>query len=472
MATRLKSIVGMKKQDFDQLVRENEINLRSARLIPLINPGKEEALTSIFLSSLTLIDEFRQDIFSAVGLPRGGQLYVYTEAVFPDQKDCRIDGLILLIAAGKIKSAAILEMKNGSARLEKDQVERYLKVAKTFGIPKMVTISNEFVSEPTQSPLGTKKCPKGVELYHLSWQLIRTLARIRLFENDTNIEDVDQVRIMEEVIAYLENEKSGVGTRGFSQMKSGWKEIAEKVASQATLRKSDPALLETIESWIQEERDMALKLSCELGALVKSGVRKFKGDIQARINNDLILFMKSPVLFSTLSVKSAVSDISIRADFKTRTVEMSVNIVPPLDKTVKGQFGWIKKQVENRQLKKKILELNPDASILDNIYVEIFAKHARQPHRFPYKELDDEAVRCKKLDVKTVSIVYLENFGRKFSAPKKFVEMIEIMLPRFYGEIVQYLKTWTKPAPKLTQKMSVHDIPEIADPGQNTRVES
>jgi len=45
MATKLKSIVGMNKQDFDQLVREKEIGLRSARLIPLINPGKEEALT-------------------------------------------------------------------------------------------------------------------------------------------------------------------------------------------------------------------------------------------------------------------------------------------------------------------------------------------------------------------------------------------------------------------------------------------
>ena len=479
MATRLKNIVGMKKQDFDQLVREKEVGLRSARLIPLINPGKEEALTSIFLSSLTLVDEFRRDILNVVGMPKGGQLYVYTEAVFPDQKvlfpdqkDCRIDGLILLVAAGKIKSAAILEMKNGTACLEKDQVGRYLKIAKTFGIPKMITVSNEFVSEPTQSPLGAKKLPKGVELYHLSWQFIRTLARIRLFENDTNIEDIDQVRIMEEVVAYLENEKSGVGTRGFSQMKAGWKEIAEKVASQASLRKTDPALLETVESWLQEERDMALKLSCELGALVHSGVRKFKGNIQARIENDLNSFLKTPVLTSNLIVQSAVSDVSIRANFRTRTIEMSVNIIPPLDKTVKGQFGWMRKQVENKQLKKKMLDVHSGPSILDNLYVELYVKHARKPHRFPYRELEDEAVRCKGMEIKTVSFVYLETLGRKFAAPKKFVEIIETMLPRFYGDIVQHLKNWTKPAPKIPQKKAESDAPEIADPGQNLSVKT
>lgn len=469
MTTRLKNIIGMKKQTFDELVRDNEINLRSARLIPLINPGKEEALTSIFLSSLTLIDEFRRDILTIVGMPKGGQLYVYTEVVFPDHPDCRVDGLILVVAAGNIKSAAILEMKNGIAGLEKDQISRYLKVAKAFGIPKMITVSNEFVSEPTQSPIGAKKAPKGTELFHLSWQFIRTLARIRLFKNDTNIEDVDQVRIMEEVVAYLENEKSGVGTRGFSQMKPGWRAIAEKVESHATLRRTDPALRETVESWLQEERDMALKLSCELGALVQSGVRRFKGDIQARIDSDLNSFLKSPVLSSTLSVQSAVSDISIQANFETRTVEMSVNIVPPQDKTVKGQFGWMRAQIENKQLKKMLVEGGSGASILDNLYIEIYVKHARKPHRFPYRDLEDESVRCKGLEIKTVSYVYLMTLGRNFAAPKKFVEIIEIMLPRFYGEIIQYLKNWTKPAPKIPQKRAESNVPTIADPGQKTK---
>lgn len=466
MATRLKKLVGMNKRDFDELVRDNEIGLRSARLIPLINPGKEEALTSIFLSTLTLVDEFRKDILGVVGMPKGGQLFVYTEVVFPEQKDSRVDGLILVVSGGKIKSAAILEMKNGVDGLKREQVDRYIKIAHTFDIPKIVTISNEFVSEPTQSPLGTKRIPKGVELYHLSWQFIRTLARIRLFDNDTNIEDADQVRIMEEVVAYLENEKSGVGKRGFSQMKPGWKVISEKVASRATLRRTDSDLLETIESWLQEERDMALKLSCQLGGLVQSGVRKYRGDIQARIDNDLNEFLKEPVVSSTLSVQAAVSDISIRADFQTKTVEMSVDIAIPQDKTIKGQFGWIRGQVENKFLKKKLIEERPEVSILDELYIELLFKHARKPERFSYREMEDQVSEYKGREIKKASIVHVKIFGRHFAAPKKFVEMIEVMLPRFYGEIVQYLKNWTKPAPQISEKKSVSNAPVIADPGQ------
>ena len=41
MEIKLKKLVGAKKDEFDSLVREKVIKLRSARLIPLINPGKE-----------------------------------------------------------------------------------------------------------------------------------------------------------------------------------------------------------------------------------------------------------------------------------------------------------------------------------------------------------------------------------------------------------------------------------------------
>ena len=110
--------------------------------------------------------------------------------------------------------------------------------------------------------------------------------------------------------------------------------------------------------------------------------------------------------------------------------------------------------------------------LLDNLYVELYVKHARKPHRFPYRELEYEAVRCKGLDIKSVSFVYLETLGRKFAAPKKFVEIIETMLPRFYGDIVQHLKNWTKPAPKIPQKKAESDAPAIADPGQNLQVKT
>jgi len=439
----LRKIVGASKAEFDGFVKDGVIKLRSARLIPLINPGKEEALTSIFLSTLKLVDEFRHDILAAIGLPKSGQLFVYTEVVFPDQKDFRVDGLLLVVRGGIIKNAAILEMKNGASTLNTDQIEQYLTIAKALSIPKLITVSNEFVSEPTQSPLTLKRVPRAIDVYHLSWQFIRTLARIRLFKNDTNIADIDQVRIMEEVVAYFEHEKSGVC--GLSQMKHGWKATVEKVANRTTLNKKDPELREAVESWVQEERDMALELSCKLGVLVRSGLKKYKGNNQARIEDAIDAFIERQALSSVLSVEAAVSDILVLAAFQTKTVEMSVDIIPPMDKTSKGQFGWLKRQIENR---KQTAE--SASSMLDEICVEIFIKHARKPYRVHYKELDQHLEFCKGQEIKKFSIVLVRGFGRDFASPRKFVKKIETMLPDFYSEIVQHLQNWTKPAPKLT----------------------
>ena len=77
----------------------------------------------------------------------------------------------------------------------------------------------------------------------------------------------------------------------------------------------------------------------------------------------------------------------------------------------------------------------------------------------------------KGREIKKVSIVHVKVFGRHFAAPKKFVEMIEAMLPCFYGEIVQHLKNWTKSAPKISEKKPDSCEPVIADPGQKISAE-
>ena len=68
---------------------------------------------------------------------------------FSQFSDSRVDGLLLIVKSGIIKDAAILEMKNGRDMLEKEQIERYQEAAKEYSIPKLITISNQFVSEPT-----------------------------------------------------------------------------------------------------------------------------------------------------------------------------------------------------------------------------------------------------------------------------------------------------------------------------------
>ena len=90
---KLKKIIGLEKTEFDSYLKAEENNqqkrqilVRPARLIPVLKPGDEMALTSIFLSSIKLIKEFRDNIFKEIKFPKGGKCFYYTEVSFPDSE--------------------------------------------------------------------------------------------------------------------------------------------------------------------------------------------------------------------------------------------------------------------------------------------------------------------------------------------------------------------------------------------------
>ena len=134
MNKKLSKIVGLKKSDFNALIQSGEISLSKPRLIPIHKLGDEMALTSVLLSSMKLIKEFRQHILSEAKMIKGGAFYVYTEVSFKEFPNSRIDGLILVVKGGVIKDAAILEVKNGRSELEQEQLERYQSIAKQYAI--------------------------------------------------------------------------------------------------------------------------------------------------------------------------------------------------------------------------------------------------------------------------------------------------------------------------------------------------
>ncbi len=119
MEKTLTKIIGLKKNEFDEFVKNGELQIREARLIPFSKPGDELALTSVILSSLRLIKEFRKMILSDAKMMVGGQIYVFTEIVFSQFPELRIDGLLLIVKGGIIKDAAVFEMKNGSNDIER-----------------------------------------------------------------------------------------------------------------------------------------------------------------------------------------------------------------------------------------------------------------------------------------------------------------------------------------------------------------
>ncbi len=347
--------------------------------------------------------------------------------------------------AGIIRDAAILEMKNGKGVLEKEQIERYQQIARQYAIPKFLTVSNQFVSDSTQSPISTKKV-RGVEMYHFSWSYLLTIAHVLLFKNETNIGDEDQVKIMKEIVHYLEHAKSGVF--GLNQMNSGWVDVVENINAGTSLKVSDSNVYGAVQSWQQEERDMALILSRELGVLVSSGESKYRGKLEERLREDCRELISSKQLESTLRVKGAASDIKVHALFEKRTIEMVVSLKPPSDMTYKGQIGWIKRQLDACGKREEVLF----KSLSKELYFEVLIKNSRTIERFSVFDFDAAVEKIKRREIREFRIIYLKDFGKKFASPRKFVDVIELMLKDYYKSVIQHLTKWEPKAPKMEKK--------------------
>ena len=442
MIKKINKLVGLKKTDFDEYVNNGKITLSEARLIPLLKTGDEMALTSILMSSIRLVKEFRYQLFKELKLKRSGKAYYYTEVKFKDiDKDSRLDGLILIVVSGVIQDAVFIEVKNGKDLLKEEQIMKYYKLARALNnVPKILTISNEFVADSSQSPISINNQSKKISLYHFSWTYIKTLAQLLLFDNDDNIDDEDQIEIMKEVMHYLDDERSGVS--GFHRMSPGWKDVAEKVKGQQSL--SDEKVIDAITSWYEEERDMTLMLSRKLGVLVKSDIENPKH----KLKRDIAKLKKDHSLSTKLRVRGAVSDIKVTIDFERRTIAMSVNVTPPLDGGVISRITWIKKQLEKMN----------NQSFLEHLYIDADIKYTASSIKYKYVNIDKfyEHDDIKDKDIIGFNLDVIKS--AKFTQVSTFVKEIESMLLNYYQIIVQDLKTWEKPAPKLQPKKEVKAV--------------
>ncbi|MBN4056287.1 hypothetical protein JYT20_01045 [Rhodothermus sp. AH-315-K08] len=451
MTKKTTKLIGLSIDALDDLLTAGEeLHAQPARLIPFYKPGDEMAITSILLSALRLVDEFRSQVFRAVGLSRSKNIRFYTEADFSLFDHKRVDGLILVIKSNRIVDAILIEVKNRNTDLDPAQISSYLEIAKAYGIPKLLTISNQFVSFPTQSPLDIR-VPKQVATYHLSWSYLLTVAHILLADNDNNIADIDQVEIMQEVLNYFESPNSGI--TGFNQMKPGWVEVSKKANAGTALRMKDVCVDETVSSWLQEERDLALILSRELGLFVRSGKAKYKNDLAARITSEKKELVDERKLTSTFAVAGAAAALDVSAIFDRKNIEMSATLYPPGDKKTRGQIGWLRGQLKKAEKK------SPETfnSMVEDLQVEITIKFLREPIHVPISELEDAHGLVGNREIKAFRVIYQRHLGRKFESRKGVVQVVESMILDYYRGVLQHLKKWEKPAPQLKTK------PELAE---------
>jgi hypothetical protein len=445
-------------------IEEMTADWQAARLLPTVGlrgqEEQEQRATSSLLAVLHAVPDFANALLAELGAPRA-RPQTYTELQLKDAngKRCIPDGAIIAVR-GSRQWRCLVAVKTGTARLQTDQVSRYLEWARDAGFDAVLTVSNEITAKPSDSPIAVDgRKLRSVALFHLSWWRILTEAIVQ--HRHRGISDPDQAWLLGELIAYLDHEKSGAS--GFLGMGENWVSVRSAAANE-TLRPADPATRNVAEHWEQFVDYLALGLGQDLGEHV-SPLRPRKQNPTARVDETTKRLAETSRLEAAVRVPNAVGYLRVEADLHTRRVTTGVDLDAPRDsRRPKTQITWLVRQLEHAPP-----DLRIDASFVN----------ARETASALLEELRDEPERLlsaadPRREVRTFRVALARKMGTKRGREEgSFVRETRRQAIAFYRDIVQNLRAWQPPAPKLPpEREEEAPRPALPDPPPFSAVDS
>ena len=392
------------------------------------------------------VDEFGRALLSEVGAPKG-RVSTFTEVQLkdPDGKLSIPDG-VAVVERGKTTWRCLIEVKTSGAPLKPEQVNRYLDMARQHNFDAVVTISNQITNSPTECPVDVdKRKTKSVALRHLSWWRIVTEAVVQ--HRHRGVSDPDQAWILGELIAYMDHEASGAG--GFQDMGEKWVGVRDG-ARDGTLRASGAGAREVAERWEQFVQYLSLGLSQDLGREVQ--VRRRRGnDVDASVKR----LAEMGKLSASLRVPDAVGPINVEADLRTRQVTTSVAVDAPQEGRPLTRLNWML-----RQLREAPDDLRMDVSFANTR--ETSSALLRDVRNRPQAVLSQSDA---KREPRSFTLALSRAMGTKRGkGERSFVRETRQQAVDFYRLLVQNLRAWQPPPPKLPDQPPEQKIPETPVP--------
>ena len=413
-----------------------------ARLIPTTGIGgqedQEQRATYSLLAVLRAVPEFGHAVLGHAGAP-AGHIRTFTEVRFPDEdrKAPRPDGAIV-VEWGKARWVALLEVKTGGAPLRAEQLNLYLEIARAQGYAAVMTISNQLTASPAESPVsaegGRLKKVKSVALRHLSWWQILTEARLQ--QQHHAIGNSDQAWVLGELIAYLESGRAGTG--GFDDMGDRWVAVREGARAK-TLRAADAGVTEVAARWEQLSEFLALGLTQDLGRRVVAVWPKYL-DVAGRLDLHRRSLVETGQLRAALRVPDAVGPLEIEADLRTRRLTTSVVVDAPGEGKPKTRITWLLRQLKDAP---------------DLLRIEVHYPNVRDGIGGRLSDLREKPERLllesdPRRDPRTFRLMLARDLGTKRgNGAGSFVSETQRQTVDFYRSVVQHLRPWRPPAPRL-----------------------
>ncbi|MEJ2436704.1 MAG: hypothetical protein P8Y49_08290 [Sulfurovaceae bacterium] len=402
----------------------DELEKYKTSLFPIGKTTDEIQTTSIFLSSLSAVKEYREEVFTDIGFKKiknqNIQLHAYQEIPCSEGDD-RPDGL-LVITSGiynpVIEWICFLEVKIGNNLIGTEQIERYIDTGKKLNIENIITISNQLVTTPFESPAQIKKRVK-YNLFHWSWVYLSVTAG-RLLRNDL-VEDVDHIYILTELRKYFDNHS---GLKNYTGMDSDWKESTEEF-----LEKNNKDLIQKIiNSYKQEEKDICLQLTDSTGHYI---LLKTNSEPREEVLRKMLT--ENKIITSTFFIQeNPKQTFSIDIDFVKRKIICYTNYTISAGKA-------------KAQTTKLINMFTKDISNEDDIYIgAIYPYKTKSNIQFEtlanllkQKEEGQYCIVNKDMGdtIKEFEIKMVDDLGRDFFKPQIIVNRLEGLAKVFLEKV-------------------------------------
>jgi len=424
-----------------------------ARLFPVLSTtSKEGRTTSIVLACLSKIEEFGKSLLGTVGQRVGklSRIETYTEVGFKKQlnehKD-RPDGLIVL-KIGSREWRALVEAKVGNNDLDSGQIERYRALAKDNGIDCVITISNQFATNPVDHPMeAVRKSRSKIPVFHWSWMHVLTSAHLLISQD--SVADGDQLVLLNELRRFLGHESAGV--KGFDRMPKEWADLNRLVSSGGIISTKSKEAATVLQAWHQETRDLSLILS----RLTKTNVseklpRKHTKDAVQRQKDEMDNLRDAHQLRCALDIKNAASPVEVVADMNRRCIDVGMTLRAPEDKkTTKARVNWLLRQIKTEAV--------------EDLYVRLFWPGTSEPTQFLVSDLRENIEICneekKHLTVHGFHVFKSKRIGARFTQQVNFIADLEKLVPEFYHTVGSNLDAWKRSPPKMMpEKIAADDV--------------
>jgi hypothetical protein len=425
-----------------------------ARLNPTVpDSKKEERATSILLATFRAVPDFARAMLSDAGIsfPKTSQIECYTEVALEvpgSKRAVRPDGLIVL-SKGKKQWLAFVESKTGSSQLKQDQCEDYLVLARQLGIDAVLTISNQYTAIPTHHPVSVSKTKtRKVGLIHFSW--LSLMSKATLLTESRAVEDPEQAFLLQELVRFLKHPYSGVSS--FTRMSKGWATLCASVKQGLVLRKKDPDINEAVLSWHQLIRFLALELTTRVGQPVQVRLsRRHTNDPSTRVMDDIDGVVKHSRLNSELLIPNAASALTITADLKRRTLNLSMRLKAPSNKKrATAPINWLIRQLKNVEREDLLIRAVWPRRMADT--TATINDVRENPSCIVQKGVQELP--------QSLEVVRVVDLAGKFSGVKTFIEYASNEVPNFYKDVGEHIRPWVPPPPKLKRVSAPEDEDE------------